>query len=286
MKLALIPNDFSMDLERIFKLCEEEHVNHVELAYMWGKSILDLSEEELKKVKSLMETYNLKAASIQTQIGKVFPPGALLAKEGSGSMHRDYNFNVSRMDRAIEIADLFQTEYIVMYSFFTYLDWKTEVRWNLLLESYEKFLNKLEKCNKTAVIECEGDTLIRDIDSYMQLFKHFKSPDKLRANLDLANLLSTQDSLSRTDFETILPYLKYLHVKDKTRRKILWNKPQVFGNGDIPWVKTFKWLKDANWNGTISVEPHVHGKNKFELGRQCVRNLKSLLHDLGIKIEH
>ena len=66
MKIALIPNDFSMDLEAVFQLCQEEHVQYVELGYMWDKSILDLSPEEENQVAELLQKYNLKVASIQS----------------------------------------------------------------------------------------------------------------------------------------------------------------------------------------------------------------------------
>ncbi len=285
MKVALIPNDFSMDLEKVFQLCNQHSVQYVELAYMWGKSILDLNEEELKKVESLLNKYDLKTASIQTQIMKVFPPDAKLHKEGKETMHRDFAYNKNRIDRAIILAKRFQAKYIIGYSFFTYLEKVTKKNWNLLLETYAEFLPKLREAGVIMAIECEGDTYIQDIDSYLRLFHHFDDDPHLQANLDLSNLYSKQNIFDKGEFNRIRPYLSYLHVKDRKWRKILWNKSAVFGEGSVRWEKVLKWLKESKYTGFLSIEPHVHGKNKFEKGRQCVLNLQNLLKKLSISYE-
>ena len=117
MKVSLIPNDFSQDLEKVFQLCQTEGVKYVELAYMWNKSILELNEAELTKVHELIDKYNLKAASIQTQIMKVHPPGNPNAKPGTKNMHDDFEFNISQIDTSIKLAKEFNAKYIVTYSF-------------------------------------------------------------------------------------------------------------------------------------------------------------------------
>ena len=83
VKVCLIPNDFTMDLEAVCKLCDEEHVEYVELGLMWNESILELDESKLTKVHELLDSHNLQVASIQTQIMKVLAPNCTFAIKGS-----------------------------------------------------------------------------------------------------------------------------------------------------------------------------------------------------------
>jgi L-ribulose-5-phosphate 3-epimerase len=287
MKISLIPNDFSMDLERVFQLCREENVKYVELGFMWNKSILDLTEKEIEQVLALLEKYELKVASIQTQIMKVFPPGSKLAKPGSKNMHRDFEYNINQIDRAIELTTIFDTKYIITYSFFRFLTGISEKNWNLMFEIYGKMIEKLEAAKKIAVVECEGDTYVGTIKDYLRLFEEFKSPS-IRANFDLANLLSAQPQFTRDNFDQFHEYVNYFHIKDKKYRKFLKWLPiggSVFGEGEVPWKEVLPWFKEIGFDGFVSVEPHVHGKEKFENGRKCVQHLQKMLIELQIPFE-
>src|SRR6056297_1391203 len=166
MKVGLIPNDFSMDLEKVFKLCEKESVKYVELAYMWGKSILDLNEKELRKVQDLMEKYNLHASAIQTQIGKVYAPSSPNSKSNK-KMHDDYEYNVSRIDRAIELAKIFNTKYIISYGFRGRDEGDESTKgkyWNELLETYDSFVKKLKPASKVMCVEGDGGQLVGTVE--------------------------------------------------------------------------------------------------------------------------
>ena len=286
MKISLIPNDFSMDLEAVFKLCNEENVKYVELGYMWDKSILDLTESELKKVEDLMKQYNLKAASIQTQILKVQAPNSKLAAPGSKNMHRDYEYNISRIDRAIEVASRLNAPFIVTYSYFTNLTKRSEENWQRLFSDYRNMVEKCEKAQKTMVVEVEGDTYIQTIDDYLRLFTTVNSP-YLKANFDFANLHTAQKVFTRADFERFYPFVPYFHVKDRKlpKLKFLPSKGAVFGEGQIEWREILPWFAEKQFSGFLSIEPHVHGANRFELGRNCVKNLQKTLKDLKIAYE-
>jgi len=283
--VSLIPNDLTDDLELVLKICSEIGVHYVELASMWGKSILDLNADEVRKVHALLNQYKIKVISIQTQIMKVHPPGSALASKGSTDMHRDFEFNISRMDRAIELANEFDAPFIVTYSFFHRTVGITDANWKSLLNVYEMFKSKLEAAQKTAVVECENDTYIGTVQDYLKFFKALNSP-YIKANLDLANLIGAQKELSRKEFDELYPYIAYMHVKDrKIHSLLLKSLGVVFGKGNVPWKQVIPWLNEKRWTGVLSVEPHVHGPNRIEMGRECAVNLQKLLKELKIPFE-
>lgn len=103
----------------------------------------------------------------------------------------------------------------------------------------------------------------------------------------MSNLHAAQPVFTQDDFDRFYSYVPYFHIKDRRFRKILKFLPQaaVFGKGSIPWKKVLPWFAEKGFSGFLSVEPHVHGKDKFELGRQCVKNLQNLLQELKIDFE-
>lgn len=284
MKISIIPNDLTMDLEAVFKMCVEEQIKYVELGYMWNKSILDLNEEEISKVKNLLNEYNIKVASIQTQIMKVFPPGSVLSRFGSKHMHFDYEFNKSHFDKAVELAKIFNAPYIVTYSFFRRGVKISEALWDRLFNDYEGFLPKLKVADKSVVVECEPDTLIATVSDYLKFFNHFKSPH-IQANFDMANLFGAQNHFDKEEFEQLYKYVPYFHVKDRRKAFLFRTKGAIFGEGFIPWRQVLPWFAEKGFNGFLSIEPHVHGEDRFEKGRQCAKNLQNLLMELKIPFE-
>lgn len=296
LKIALIPNDFSQDFERVCALCRAENVRYLELASMWGKSILMLTPAERDRVHALMEEHGLAAAAIQTQIMKVHPPGSRRARPGSQSMHDDFAFNVAQIDVALERAREFAAPHIVTY---TFMD-KAETRaagswaanWDKMLAVYAGFLPKLEAAGKSVVIECDGGQYMGTIAEHLRLMEHFASPH-IRVNLDLANLLAAREGAARTtftraEFDQLRPHVAYFHVKDRRFhhgiKKFLLggNRPAVFDEGSVPWRHVLQWCAATSFTGFLSVEPHLHGKRRFERSRQCVRNLQRALTELAI----
>nr|MDO8111274.1 sugar phosphate isomerase/epimerase [Candidatus Sigynarchaeota archaeon] len=300
IEVALIPNDFytqEKGFEAVLdEVCAKEHVKFIEIAYLWGKSILDLDEGEIAKLHETLDTRGVKIASIQTQIMKVFPEGTKLAKVGSKNMNRDHPFNVSRIDDAIRCAKEFKSKYIVTYSFFTYTMGKQnhEKYWDILFKDYDVLVEKCKAGNCTMVVECEGDTLVSDTATYLRLFDHYKSPH-LQANLDLANFVSHVGNFTRDDFDKLKDHVPYFHVKDRSFRKGFWvkgilkkllgGKGAVFGTGEIPWRAVLPWFAEQGFDGILSVEPHVHSEDKFNDAAQCVKNLQTLLNELKIQYE-
>ena len=290
MKIAIIPNDLTQDLEKVFQLCNKEGVKYVELASMWGKSILDLTPEEDQKVEDLLKKYQIQVASIQTQIMKVHSPISEKS-QSNGKMHDDYEFNIGKIDRAIELAKRFNAKYIISYSFMdkkNHTDEEREKNWDLMHQSYAKFLPKLKEAGVTMCIEGDGGQYCGTVEEHLRLFEHFNSPH-IAANFDMANMYHVQE-FHREDFEQFQKWVPYFHVKDRKIRtgwkKILFGgtKPALTGEGNIPWRKVLPWFAEIGFDGFLSVEPHIGG-NRFENGRKCVQNLQKILQDLGIDYE-
>ncbi|MHA1821436.1 MAG: sugar phosphate isomerase/epimerase family protein, partial [Promethearchaeota archaeon] len=248
--------------------------------YMWRKSVLDLSESEVDRVHNLMEEYNVEAVSIQTQIMKTHPPDSQFYQKGSKDMHKDFEYNISRIDDAIKMANEFKADYIITYSFFKRDPSDVQENWKRLFEVYSGFLPKLKANHKKVVVECESDTYIAGLKDYLEFLGHFNS-EHILANFDVANFLETEGNLTEDDFKQLEPFVEYFHVKDRIFLD-RHSRSAIFGEGDVPWKQIINWSASTGKNFVLSVEPHVHGWNRFKKASKCALNLQKLLKEMKL----
>jgi sugar phosphate isomerase/epimerase len=278
-KVTTIPNEFSQDLEKVLNLLSHNDINYVELASMWDKDILDLSPEEEDKVENLLDQYGMEVSAIQTQIMKCYPRDSPHAKPGTRNMHADADYNLSRIDRAIELAQRFKTDNIVTYSYLA-KEGVTEQNWGRMLDDYEGLVMKCAKANKILVLENEHDCYVGLIDDVYRIMTHFNSPH-LRWLFDTGNLFMKTNNFTKDDFEKVKEFIGYWHVKDV--KKSLFGKSKkwaVFGKGMVPSKEIFSYFIKDGYTGYFSAEPHQHGAKKWDLATEHVLNMKKALDSL------
>ena len=64
MKLGVITDGISIELEHAVKVASEAGLEYAELQFVWDKEIGDQTDEEIQKIKDLMAQYNLKVPCI------------------------------------------------------------------------------------------------------------------------------------------------------------------------------------------------------------------------------
>ena len=64
MKLGVITDGISTDLEYALKVMNETGLAYADLQFVWDKEIGDQTEEEIQKIKELVEQYNVKVPCI------------------------------------------------------------------------------------------------------------------------------------------------------------------------------------------------------------------------------
>ena len=66
--LGIITDQISMDFEESLKAVKKLGLKYVEIHSLWDKNIEDLNKEEIKKVKSLLKSYDLFLSDISSTI--------------------------------------------------------------------------------------------------------------------------------------------------------------------------------------------------------------------------
>ncbi|UUZ96751.1 hypothetical protein LJK87_22270 [Paenibacillus sp. P25] len=98
-------DEISPDLEVQLDVLASEGISHLELRGVWGKNVLDLTDEEVGRVKARLSERGFKVSSIGSPIGKI-------------KITDPFEPHIERFRRAVYVAREMEAPYIRIFSFF------------------------------------------------------------------------------------------------------------------------------------------------------------------------
>lgn len=216
--------------------------NHIEVRSAWGTNIVEMSSEQLKSLKVLLDGHAMKASAIASPIGKV-------------DVGLPVEHELERLDRAITAAKVLGTDYIRIFSFYYPAGATPEsVRANVL-ERMSALAARAQQAGVILLHENEkgiyGDTPDRVLD----IMESVSSP-ALKVAWDAANFVQVGVRPFAEGYAKLRPYLEYLQIKDAllSDGKVV---PAGEGDGDV--LQTIQALHDDGFTGFASLEPHLTG---------------------------
>jgi L-ribulose-5-phosphate 3-epimerase len=288
LKLGVINDEISQDLERSLSVAQELGLQFIELRAMWGKNLMDLKEDEVKEARRLVTKYGLKVSDIASPFLKVDAPG-FTTREGqhdSFNARFGYKEQPEVLDRAMELAKVFQTDKIRVFSF-----WRVENParvFDLVVADLRKALEKAKKQNIKLVLENEHDCNIATAADSVKLLAAIQDP-YLGLNWDPGNAYAAGEK-PYPDGYNLLPKnrILHIHVKDAKRNPVAGKSEWApMGQGDIDYVGQFQALMRDGYSNSVSLETHWRNEknNAEESTRICMQGMKDLIARAGLRIE-
>jgi len=263
-------DEISPDIEDQMETLAGENVSHIELRGVGGKNILDLTPDELEETKRKMDDAGFAASAIGSPIGKI-------------RIDEDFDAHLDRFKHAIEVAKLFDTPYIRLFSYYppeggNIADHRSEV-----MRRMQAKVKLAEEAGIVACHENEGRIYGEGPKECRDILESISSPS-LRAVFDPANFVIAGYKPFNDCWELLKAHTEYFHIKDaKLDSKEIC--PAGEGDGQIKSV-----LKDAvagGFEGFVSLEPHLAKAGQFagfsgpERFVQAIRALKGVLDGIG-----
>jgi sugar phosphate isomerase/epimerase len=287
MKLGVITDGISRDLEYSLKVMNETGLKHAELQFVWDKEIGDQTPEEIQKIKELITKYDVSVPCI-TRHNFV---GMLVMQTETSDEAYQKHFN--GLKRCIKIAKELGTDTVRIMSFrkeMIIFGENGAEKWVASTGAWEKMLKLLE--GPIQLAEDEGITLAVETGNNAMITSGWlgkKLIDDLGSkNLkiiwDIPNTLYCTEVPYPDAYEEIKDYLSHIHIKDCisdiSRASV---KFCPWGEGDMaPYLEPIaNALKRDNYQGVISMESVYHPDGgSYEDGfRECLPMAKKLFGD-------
>jgi len=280
LSTAAITDEFSPDLETALAGMSAVGMTGAELRVVWGKNIIDLTNDEVDRACSSVEAHGMTVLSIASPVLKCVLPDApdVDARFQQDMFGARFTFDdqprLAR--RAIEIAGRTGARIIRVFSY-----WRT-------VDPARCFDRVAAALRDLADLAAQHDIIIGlenehacNIGTGEEAGRLLDAVDHpaLRAIWDPANALVAGEVAFPAGYAR-LPAYRIVHVHAKDCR--VQNHAPIWGpvgEMDVDWRGQLRALVRDGYRGAVSLETHWTGPHgdKFEASTICGRNLKSLV---------
>lgn len=273
IRLSGFADEISPHLDEQIATLEHEQIHFLDLRGVDGTNVLDLTDQQLALIKHTLDEHRIGVSAIASPIGKV-------------PIDSSFDEHLHRFERAITVAQVFQTPYIRIFSFYPPAaangrgdapnpsSYRDEV-----LRRLREMTERARAANIILLHENEkeiyGDTIARCRDLH-------ENCAHLRAVLDPANFIQCAQEPYPEAYEALSPWLSYVHVKDALPD----GRVVAAGEGAAHWPELLRRLRADGYDGFLSLEPHLAYSGQFqgfsgaELFGQASHALQHLLQEM------
>ena len=242
-----------------------EGITALELRNAWGVNVLDLSSEQLQRVRELLRERGFHISAIGSPIGK-------------SSLSEPRAFEQERLERALSAAERLDTRLIRIFSFYVQPENLDEGR-SEVIERLGLLVKRAEQAGVTLLHENERGIYGESATRCHDLLTTINSP-ALRLAFDPANFVQAGVCPMEEAWPLLKDFVTHVHIKDAVFHDGS-VRPAGQGDGAIPELLAA--LNARDYTGYLTLEPHLSmagpaGGYSGEVGmRTAIRALNSLL---------
>lgn len=242
-RLGVVTDEISSDLQIALDTAKAWGIQHVELHNVWGQNICHLSDADLSRVLRLVRRSGLVVTNIDS-----------LTLRCSLDSDDEYQEHIAHLRRSIEIAPLFGTNVVRLFSFWR-LPERDESTWERIFTKMELPIRIAEREGVLLGFENVASGNIGTTEELTRLFATFDSP-VLKLIWDPANAVAAGDSTSAAEgFRMFRDRIIHIHVKDVDfvdgERRWL-----PVGAGKVDYVGFLTALLQEGYDDVIALETH------------------------------
>lgn len=255
-RISAFGDEISSDLDAQIAALHRHDVRFLEVRSAWGRDVVELSDDDLGRVRERLTDHGIGVSAIASPVGKALVDG---------------NFDVERgrFQRALAAARRLDAGLVRLFSFFVpggrYGAARDEV-----VRRLAAFAQEAERAHVTLALENEsyvyGDTADRCLD----LMEAVGSP-ALRMAFDPANFVQVGVRPYAEAWPLLQPYVAHVHIKDAVavdRRGLppyperipeerLMDSVRLPGEGQGEVRSILHALSAQGYEGFLTLEPHL-----------------------------
>jgi len=238
--LSAFADEIDADLETQMDVLDQHKIKYIEMRGVNGKNLTEHTLDEVREIKKRLDARGFKISAIGSPIGKI-------------KITDDFEPHLELFRHTIKIADILETKYIRMFSFFIPEEDDPGIYREEVMERWKEFIRTAEGTGLTLLHENEkgiyGDTAERCLDLLRTMNCGY-----MRAVFDPANFVQCGVKTYPEAYELLKDYIEYMHIKDAlyTDHSVV---PSGYGDGKVREILTA--LHNRGFEGFLSLEPHL-----------------------------
>lgn len=279
LRIAAITDEFSPDPEKALDAMTAIGMTGAELRVLWGRNIMDLTNDELARARDLVQARGMEVVSIASPILKCVLPGApevdtRFQQDVFASKHT-FEDQPRLTDRAFEIARVMNARIIRVFSYWRSV--QPDACFDGVVRAVTDLADKAAKEDLIIGLENEHACNVGTAAESAQVLEAAQHPN-LKLVWDPANALVAGENPFPQGYQ-LLPRDRIVHVHAKDchmdGHKPVWGP---LGTRTVDWKGQINALLADGYTGWLSLETHWPGPNgdKMAASTICGWNLRGL----------
>lgn len=196
--LSAFADEVSSDFTKQLEYLKSKDISYIEPRNINGTGVAAITLEKAKNAKKMLDDYKIGVSSIGSPIGKI-------------SVEDDFADHIRLFEHVMDIAEIFETKNIRMFSFFYPKNTDVHTHRAAVLARLEILLELAEKRGLTLCHENEKAIYGEAPEDCLDLMKHFDG--RMKSVLDMGNFAFCKKDPMK-GYEYLAPYIEYIHIKD------------------------------------------------------------------------
>ena len=272
-------DEISPVLDEQLRVLNKLSIAYLEPRVVDGKNIADYTPAQAAEVKRRLHDKGVRVSAVGSPMGKI-------------SIEEDFAPHLDKFKNLLEVTRALDCDSIRMFSFFIPEGkdpWAYEGavfdRLSAFVEAARGSGVRLLHENEKAIFGDVPERCLRIHQTFPQILCTFDPSNYVQCGVD-----------TKQAFETLLPYIRYMHMKDSVyvqngvyRDHGFENvsdahRPVGLGDGQVPYILSR--LRDLGYDGFLSIEPHLSaspafGKDGEEKFTTAANAFCKLLQEIG-----
>ena len=272
MKKAIITNQIDMDFDKAAFLAHEWGFQYLEIHSLWGKTIEDLTHDEVDRMAQIINKYHFRVSCLSSTLFLMCPlyhDLSSIEKFNQSFLTYDntYENHLNKLEWCIDIGKRINAECIRIFPFRIEKEGVRNRVIQLIYDIADKLAKPVQIAEKNyiplVVENCPFSYLPRGTMTF-----HLTSIMKntyLRLLWDVGNSYRSMefdwvkeysDAPLVDEYQIIKSHIFNIHIKDFKHEN---NNYQltVVGNGDIPYREIFQLMKADQYSKYLALEPEL-----------------------------
>lgn len=238
LKISAFADEYADSFEEQLTALNEFEIENIEIRFLNGKNISVLKRNEVTEAKKKLDAFGINVSAIGSPIGKIQLDG-------------DINDHLETAKRIFESANIFDTRYVRVFSFYApngkdIADMKSEVLYYL-----EKLVVLAREYGITLCHENEAKIYGDTPNRCKELLDHFSG--ELKCVFDMGNFV-LEGAEPYTAYELLKEDIAYFHIKDALSQGAI--VPAGKGEAKIKEILSAH-REYAKEDFFVSLEPHL-----------------------------
>lgn len=213
-------------------------IEYIEIRHANGKSIAEMTKEDIKENKKVLDYYGMKINSVGSPLGKI-------------KIDDDMEKHMDLTKKMCEFACMLNTKNIRMFSFYPGEDGNICWHREEVLLNLEKMLDIADEYKVNLCHENESKIYGESAENCLDLLKYFNG--RLKCVFDMGNL-SFEGHDAYSGYELLKNKIEYFHIKDGLDNHVF--VPSGYGKSRVEDI-LLDYIKTANHDTFLTLEPHL-----------------------------